>query len=213
MQTIYQKTLNDTMYYNKIPVFTYTIHYPFFMTTCNDAAAQRINCSYAGKAREQEIYCRTVLYPQAVESARYIKDNQPPFYSYELLSEYHITFNSGCITSLYTDQYTFMGGAHGSTVRDSQTWDFITGCQLDLRSFYPYCPVFPHNIFTDLEAQIKERLTETPGSYFDDYAILLRKNFNEKSYYLRPEDITIYYQQYDIAPYSTGIPEFQFRFS
>lgn len=213
MQTIYQKTLNDTMYYNKIPVFTYTIQYPFFMTTCSDAAAQHINSYYTDRSRKKEIYCRTVLFPQAVESAQYIKDNQPPFYSYELLSKYHITFNSGCVTSLYTDEYVFMGGAHGSTTRESQTWDFLTGCQIELRSFYPYCPVFPKNILDGIELQIQERLAETPGSYFDDYEILLKNNFNEKSYYLDPEEITIYYQQYDVAPYSTGIPEFQFRFS
>lgn len=207
MQTITQNTLADTMYYNDIPVFKYTINYPSFQTTCSKTSAGNINEYYILKSQSLEDYCRTVLYPQAAESARYIPANQPPFYSYELLSEYHVTFNSRCVTSLYTDQYTFMGGAHGSTIRTSETWDFLKGRQLKLHAFYPDCPAFPENIIDGIEQQV-----QSSGSYFDDDT-LLGKNFSTDNYYLTPEGVTIYYQQYDIAPYSAGIPEFEFLFS
>ena len=84
MQTIYNKTLEDTLYYNDIAVFTYKIDYPFFLTACGTSAAHGINRHYEAKAEKLEHYCRTALYEEAVESARYIQKNFPPFHSYEI---------------------------------------------------------------------------------------------------------------------------------
>ena len=81
MQTIYNKTLEDTLYYNDIAVFTYKIDYPFFLTACGTSAAHGINRHYEAKAEKLEHYCRTALYEEAVESARYIQKNFPPFHS------------------------------------------------------------------------------------------------------------------------------------
>lgn len=212
MQTISNMILEDTMYYREIPVFIYKINYPFFTTTCSASAAENINEYYISISKKTETYCRTVLYPQAVESARYVPSNQPPFNSYQLNVNYQITYNTGCVTSLYIDQYTFMGGAHGETLRSSDTWDFNTGKLLLLKDFYPHDSTFSENILKGIIQQIEERLKVTPSSYFDDYATLLRDNFRLDSFYIEPKGIVIYFQQYEIAPYASGIPEFRFYF-
>ena len=208
MQTITEKILNDTMLYGNIPVFTYHIAYPSFSTTCVLSAAQTANIYYMQLAENTEQYCRTVLYPQAVESARYITSNHPPFNRYTLDMNYQITYNSGCITSLYTDTYTYMGGAHQEVKRTSDTWDFSTGRQLHLDDITALTPDTLKGLQTSIKQQIAERLKETPGSYFEDYPYLLRTMFNQNQFFLRPGYIVIYYQQYEIAPYATGIPEF-----
>lgn len=208
MQTISNKSLENTLYYRDIPAFTYKIDYPFFITTCNMTAAQKINDYYASAAQETGDYCHTVLYPQAVESVRFRPADSPPFHSYELSVSYQITYNFNCMTSLYMDQYNYMGGAHGSTIRRSDTWNFCSGRQLSLADFYP--PNFPFTdyILKDLERQTAERLKTSPSTYFDNYAELLRETFRPENYYLKPEGIVIYFQEYDIAPFVTGIPEF-----
>ena len=211
MQTITEKILNDTMLYGNIPVFTYHIAYPSFSTTCVLSAAQTGNIYYMQLAENTEQYCRTVLYPQAVESARYITSNHPPFNRYTLDMNYQITYNSGCITSLYMDTYTYMGGAHQELERISDTWDFSTGKQLHLDDISALTPAALNGLQTSVERQIAERLKESPGSYFEDYPYLLRNKFNQNHFFLRPGYIVIYYQQYEIAPYATGIPEFSFR--
>ena len=211
MQTITEKILNDTMLYGNIPVFTYHIAYPSFSTTCVLSAAQTANIYYMQLAENTEQYCRTVLYPQAVESARYITSNHPPFNRYTLDMNYQITYNSGCITSLYMDTYTYMGGAHQELERISDTWDFSTGKQLHLDDISALTPAALNGLQTSVERQIAERLKESPGSYFEDYPNLLRNKFNQNHFFLRPGYIVIYYQQYEIAPYATGIPEFSFR--
>lgn len=212
MQTISQKTLTDIMRHDGIPVLTYTIHYPQFTTTCSPTSAQSINQFYEHQAKQTEIYCRTELYSQAAEQVLDAQENQFPFHSYEFLSVFHITYNTDCLTSLYTDQYTFLGGAHGITTRDSQTWDFCTGRRLELIDFFPNNPQFTEYIFKGIQQQIEEQLKTSSSLYFDDYASLLRGNFNINGFFVKPSGIVIYYQQYDIAPYSSGIPEFFFPF-
>jgi hypothetical protein len=61
---------------------------------------------------------------------------------------------------------------------------------------------------------IAGRANTGKSSYiYDDYKPLIIKNFDKSSFYLSPEGITIYYQQYDIAPYSSGIAEFTIPYS
>lgn len=212
MQTVSTKTLQDTMYYRAIAVFTYQIDYPHFSVPLHMDVEQKVNQYYILQSQKTEHYCHTVLFPQAVESARYIQTNRPPFYSYQFQSIFQVTLNQDCITSLYMDQYEYMGGAHGSTLRLSDTWNLHEGVRLTLDQFYPSDPDFSQKIFRMIEIQIAERLKDSPSSYFDNYAALIRQNFHPENFYLKPEGIIIYYQQYDIAPYSTGIPTFTIPF-
>lgn len=210
MQIITSKKLLDTMYYRDIPVFIYQINYPSFTTTCNIAAGESINTYYAQLAKSTEAYCRNVLFPQAVNDMRYTPVG-PPVNSYTLNVVYEITFNHGCITSLYTDTHTYMGGALGETTRTSDTWDFNTGKKLHLADIYPLTPASLHKLQASIEQQIGDRLSKIPGSYFDDYKSLLSKTFHVNQFYLRPGSVVLYYQQYDLAPYAAGLPEFSFH--
>ncbi len=208
MQTVVTNSRNDNMFYRDIQVLTYKIEYPVFHSTCGQKASQSINEYYAVLAESKERYCRDVLYPQAADAARYIQKNNPPFNSYEFVMTYKITYNAGCITSLYMEEYTYMGGAHGSTVRTSDTWDFMTGKRMQLKDFFAEDHTFQEKIINQIENQIAERLKESPDTYFDDYAKRLRDTFSPNSFYLTPNGIVIYFQQYDIAPYAAGFPEF-----
>ncbi|MCB6610925.1 DUF3298 and DUF4163 domain-containing protein [[Clostridium] symbiosum] len=208
MQIITPAVLHNTLYFNDIPVLIYNIKYPVFTSTCNQDAVRSINQFYSSLAKEKEDYCKTVLYPQAVESARYIQKNFPPFHSYEYDMVYKVTFNSGCITSLYVDQYTFMGGAHGSTVRTSDTWSLSTGRRISLQDIYPHEPLYRQKIRLSIQSQIAGLLKDNPASFFDDYPKLLLNTFDPDSFYLSPDGVIIYFQQYDIAPYASGLPEF-----
>lgn len=59
-----------------------------------------------------------------------------------------------------------------------------------------------------IEGQIIEQLKTSPQSYFDDYAKLVAKTLNLNSFYLTQDGVVLYFQQYDIAPYAAGFPEF-----
>lgn len=208
MQSIENNLRSDTMLYHNIPVFRYHIAYPSFTSTCNQKAVETINEFYLSYARRKERFCRLNLYPQAVEAARYITDNNPPFNYYEFDVAYQITLNKGCITSLYMEEYTYMGGAHGSTIRTSDTWDFKSGKRISLKELFAGDPKLQEKILKDIQQQIVKRLKTEPQTFFDDYPKLLRDSLNLNSFYLTPNGTVIYFQQYDIAPYAVGFPEF-----
>ncbi len=212
MQTISQKSLNDLMYYRTIPVFRYDINYPFFTTTCSSSAANSINSHYASLAKQKESYCRNTLFPQAAENAQFIQVNYPPFNTYEFHMTYEVTYNSNCITSLYLEEYTFMGGAHGATVRTSDTWDFRSGNKMELKDFFKHNPNYRQDLENWIIHQISQKTKDNQTAYFDDYAKLVKDTFQPDSFYLIPQGIIIYFQQYDIAPYASGIPEFLIPF-
>ena len=212
MQTILKKILANTMTSNNVPVLTYKIDYPSFTSTCSAEAAQNINRYYEDQARAEQSRFRTELYPEAVKQAEFAKENRYPFHPYEAISEFHVTCNSACVTSLYIDRYTYTGGAHGSTIRRSDTWNFRTGDRMTLSEFYPDNPSYQEAVLRGIDRQIEKQLKDGTNDYFDNYTELVRETFNPNSFYLTSEGITIYFQQYDIAPYSSGMPEFFFPF-
>lgn len=208
MQTVTQRSIHNTLYCRDIPVLKYHIRYPSFTTTCSQEAAQSINLHYGDLANSMERYVQNILYPLAAESARYIQKNDPPFHSYEFNMSYKVTCSSGCMTSLYLEQYSFMGGAHGATVRTSDTWDFITGRQLQLGDFYSSTPGYEKDIREWITYQISRILVNQPSAFFEDYVQRLHDSFKPENYYLSQDGLVLYFQQYDIAPYAAGLPEF-----
>lgn len=212
MQTISKLTLSDTMYFQNTPALNYKIDYPQFTSTCSRRAAAAVNSFYRLRAKSLETYCRFTLYPQAVADLKQLQEDLDPLLGFEFLVTFQVTYNSGCVVSLYMDQYEFEGGAHGSTQRTSQTWDFSTGKRMQLSDFYPHNPSYREEIQSQIQSGIGRRLEQEPSTYFEDYPELLRTAFNPESFYLTPEGLVIYYQQYDIAPYSTGMPQFLLPF-
>ena len=86
------------------------------------------------------------------------------------------------------------------------------GRQINLTEFFPGVQGFPECLFQRIEKQIEDRLKESPATFFEDYSQLLRNNFHAENFYITPAGLVIYYQQYDIAPYASGIPEFVIPF-
>lgn len=213
MQTITQHTMSDQMEYQGTPVLNCQIRYPQFQTTCSSEAGETVNEFYRSMAEEKRLYCRGNLYRDAVNALGYSQSSQYPFFPYEFDLDYKVTYNKDCIVSLYFDQYEFTGGAHGQTVRTSQTWDFSTGQQLGLGDFFQNQTDYIQEILAWIEYEIGGRLKTDPSAYFDDYHELIRSTFRENNFYITPQGIVIYYQHYDIAPYSSGLPEFLLPFS
>ena len=68
----------------------------------------------------------------------------------------------------------------------------------------------PKQVFLDgIQAQIACR----PQDYFDNASLLAVQQFDPRRFYCTPRGVVLYYQQYEIAPYSSGIPEFFFPYS
>ncbi|MCI8519423.1 MAG: DUF3298 and DUF4163 domain-containing protein [Clostridia bacterium] len=144
------------------------------------------------------------LYQSAVESYKFNKENGYPIMVYEVYRNFKVTYNMYDFVSLYIDEYTFTGGAHGNTIRTSQNWNLYQNCMIPLEDFFPNNPYFMINILKE----INEQIANDSEIYFENTCNLVLDTFNPRSYYLTQKGIVIYFQQYDIAPYSSGIREF-----
>ena len=139
--------------------------------------------------------------------------NDYPFNNYEAYLVYNITLNDNCYLSFYKDDYQYTGGAHGMTIRSSDTYNLCSGKKIPLCSYFDRGTKYKELLINLIQMQAEENYIANPGIYFENYKELIAENFNAESYYLTENSISIYYQQYEIAPYSSGIIVFDIPYS
>ena len=207
------RTLEAKMYYKNTHVLTYTINYPWFMSARFCDAIVKMNQYYAAKAHAFMLYCRQELFKSAAEQYDYSIQNDFPVRVYEAVEDYTITYKQDCTVSLYFDRYVYSGGAHGNTVRHSDTWDLQTGYRIMLWQLFPRSINCRTYVTRAIIHQISEQMESGNYDYFDDYQKNVAEYFNPDSYYVSKSGVVVYFQQYEIAPYAAGIPEFLLPYS
>lgn len=203
--------IEENLYYNKIILLNYRIEYPQFFSRKYQNNLNIINIYYKNKAYELHRSCVKQSFLEAIELYNYSIAKGYPIRQFEILSSYKITFNQDCAISLYFDKYEYMGGAHGITYRNSDTWDIKDGKRVYLCDLFSKEINYYTYIANIINNQIK--LQQKFGDnymYFEDFEKNVALKFNNNNFYLsiNPKGIIIYFQKYDIAPYSMGIPEF-----
>ncbi len=125
----------------------------------------------------------------------------------EATLQYTITLSDEHWLSLYRDEYLYLGGAHGITIRHSDTYDLHSGNLMTLNSFFQKSEEYRNRIIRQITEQADIHMQQD-ALYYDDYRVLIHKCFHEKSFYLTAKGIVFYFQEYEIAPYAAGIVEF-----
>lgn len=208
MNRIAKRELKDELKYNDTIILTYRIEYPEIVSSNYEIGMHVFNKYNKEKALSLKERVMSELYEDAKKLYDYNTSNGYPIMVYEIILQYNITYNEYHIISLYYDQYEFTGGAHGNTIRTSQNWDLRVGKMIPLSYFFPNDPYYLINILKSINNQIKEQIESGNNYYFDNYCQLVLETFRLENYYLTPRAIAIFFQQYDIAPYSSGIPVF-----
>lgn len=130
-------------------------------------------------------------------------NNIEPRFPYQLMSKYIIKSQNE-ILSFYIDYYQFTGGAHGITNRVDYNIDINTGKELLLKDLF----VNEEGYKDIINKEIEKQISENPDSYFQG-----KEGFNgikeNQRYFVDGKNIVIYFGQYEIAPYASGIPEFK----
>ena len=174
----------------------------------NLPAQNKINEFYKREACQFVQYAATELRKTAIETYLYAKKNSYPFFPYEAFMNYAVTLNAACKLSTYMDRYQYTGGAHGNTIRSSSNWNLNTGANINMEDIFYQSEDFVPLIIDQIIKLADEQMIENPNIFFDNYKELIVKHFNVNNFYLTPIGITIFYQQYEVAPYSSGIIEF-----
>ena len=127
-----------------------------------------------------------------------------PKFPFEIISEYTITLNNPKLISIYNDYYEYLGGAHGMTTRTSYTIDKENIRLLKLQDLfkkeYSYKDVINNAIIRQIK--LNSDIYFNSGNDFKGIG-------DNQNYYLDNDNLIIYYQLYEIAPYVAGIREFK----
>lgn len=204
MYYINKNILENNLYYENTLILKYHIEYPSISSNTQNSGTIMFNNYNQMLAYNLKQRTENELYKEAIDTYKYNKENGYPVMVYEVYASFEITYNNQNIISLYKDEYIFSGGAHGNTVRTSQNWNMIQGSFIPLENFFPNNPYFMINILKGVNNQI----ALNPEIYFPNTCNLVLETFNPNSFYLTENGIIIYFQQYDIAPYSSGIRTF-----
>lgn len=208
----FTKVKKGTIKHKGIVVLTYEINYPEFFTYKYVLATFKMNAFYYKLAEKYEKEIKKTLAPNAIADAENSIKNGFPVRAYEAMTTFSVTYNANCSVSIYTDKYEYTGGAHGNTLRTSQTWNLSTAKQMQLKAFFPNEKQYIEKIKRKIKKEIAHDTLIGKNTYFDNAEELVDKTFSPKQFYLTPKGMVFYFQQYDIAPYSSGIPTFTFTF-
>lgn len=129
---------------------------------------------------------------------------EKPTFPYEIYSKYTITEDNSLLLSFYNDYYEYLGGAHGMTTRTSYTIDKDKESILTLKDLF----IQGYNYSNIINEEIKKEISKNPENYFNSGSEFKGISENQ-SFYIQGDNLVIYYQLYDIAPYVFGIPEFK----
>ncbi|MDR2201596.1 MAG: DUF3298 and DUF4163 domain-containing protein [Clostridiales bacterium] len=122
--------------------------------------------------------------------------------------DYTVTRDGGGILSYYRDEYVYRkGDAHGLTARTSKTIDLKNCRRLRLNDILK-TPAERLNLLNEIIRRAKANAAQNPALYFEDYERLIKEKLNPKNFYLSDNAIVVYFQQYDIGSYSSGILAF-----
>lgn len=203
------QTAHCDQYINEELLVSCQARYPEFHSEKYREVLIQINQYYRERAHQLCAMCAGELRQGALEERKERADNPDfPFNPYGGQLDYTLTFNRDCTISLYMDEYTFTGGAHGSTVREGDSWNLQTGARMTLGQLFPNDPDYRNQIIAYIQQQIKDAMARGEGDYFEDPPTLVAGAFDPEQFYLTPRGVVIFFQQYDIAPYVMGIPEF-----
>ncbi|MGB4440412.1 MAG: DUF3298 and DUF4163 domain-containing protein [Sedimentibacter sp.] len=206
--------LENNLFYDKQLMLHYKIEYPQFYSNNFQNTLTKINYIYKRNALGVIRECVDNFFKIAINYYIISMKMDIPIRIFEIYYIPAITYNENCALSLFYDKYLYAGGAHGITQRTSDTWDIISGKELNI------CDMFVNSRLNHFEYikqniinQISENLESEEFCYFENYRENILINFNENNFYLIPEGIKIYFQLYEIAPYAAGIPEFLIPFT
>ena len=117
---------------------------------------------------------------------------------------------NGRLLSVLEGDYAYLGGAHPDYGLCAWNFDLINGMFVDLMSLTDRPEELRETIVCEVASQISA--SEYREGFYDNwYDILLEKENFEV--FFSSENLTVIFQEYDIAPHAVGVPIFEIPYS
>lgn len=161
---------------------SFDIIYPYFKGMNNTAAQDKIN-------KELKIMID-----------KFIADNNNDTTS-EAIVKYKVHHLSPEMISFTVTRYTYTGGAHGASFREGYTYDLNSGERYEFSDLFE----FDSSARANINEQITEQIKERGIPIFEPF-----QGINDRPFFYIADNgqPIIFFQQYEVGPYSVGILEF-----
>lgn len=151
---------------------------------------------------------------EAKESAKVIKESEsdPSEENMSFVAGVRLDINydyikGGEILSLKFNSDYFEGGAHPVSSINPITINTKTGEILKFSDLFKV-----NSDFKDIiSGKIIEEITENEESYLEGYSKAVLDRDGDFKFYIDGDSIVVYFDEYELAPHSTGIPSFVFE--
>ncbi|OXM14231.1 stalk domain-containing protein [Paenibacillus herberti] len=134
------------------------------------------------------------------------KKDGDPFQKNELKLQFSANFGSslteGGFLSLKLHTYSYAGGAHG--ISNIETYTIANGAKA---SRITLKTLFGEAFASTMNKEIKRQIKADPERYFQDAFTGVQE---DQTFYIAGDKVRVVFQPYEITPYATGIPEFEF---
>lgn len=147
------------------------------------------------------------LEKEAKEEAKEYKRKGREFRPYSIKGDYKVKQNKNNILSLYMTYLKYTGGAHPVTEPESLNLNIKTGKKLKLKDFFKPNQDYKKVLEREILAQIKKE----KDRFYDDAAEKVKSEIydDDLDFYVEDGNLVIYFEEYEIAPHSSGIPKFK----
>ena len=185
----------------KKPYIEYQINRPSFHNFSDSKFQNKLN-SYYKKSTDK---FKTKLEKDAIKYYKETEGSSTPFHPYVANVDYKVSLNKSPLLSLYLNYYQYTGGAHGLYTWKANTFDLKEKKLLHLDDLFQQEDTYKDVIRAEIVRQIK-------SIYFPDATekVMSTKKFH---FFLEPNNLVIYFPLYEIAPYSSGIPQFRIPYT
>lgn len=119
----------------------------------------------------------------------------------EKILKYEVYNSNFGVTSIVFNEYEYTGGAHGNSVKKVYLLNEKTGKVLNINNY------LSEKEKEKIKEKVKEEIKKDPSKYFVDSKIDLK----DAVIYFNQDKVIIEFGLYSIAPYSSGMPKFEFK--
>ncbi len=179
--------------------------YPVISGLTNEAAQTKIN--NALKAHVEQ--WMATMDKQIQEAGKPVS----PSMQYEGDSGYKVSYNQNGVISFLLYDYGYLGGAHGGETLTGMTFSLQDGKALKLNDLLKSNASYRQDLKQLLQNEIKKQDGAEDGTLDSFNELSKNSSAYLDDYYLTDSGFTIFFQQYAIAPYAAGTPEFHFTFN
>lgn len=139
------------------------------------------------------------------EANNYYKDFPDKQNKFVANVDFEVKKNSDNILSIVVQYYKYSGGAHGYYENIAYNIDMRTGVNLELSDLFKEESDYKGVIDKEIRRQIEE-IVKKNKEYTGIYQFTGIKD--KHKFYIQDNNVVIYFDLYEIAPYPAGIPEF-----